>query len=72
MLFGIFKYRNSWHALRMAEEREQRQERKSISMGSERLRSEKRWLSERELVAIAVVKEAFSSHSGEAAQRGAS
>lgn len=34
LLFRIFKYRNSWHALRMAEEREKRQERKSISLSS--------------------------------------
>jgi len=31
----------------------------------------RRWLSERELVAAAAVKEAFSSHGSEAVQRGA-
>lgn len=67
-----FQVQNSWHTVRVAGEREKRQERKSIFPGSEKIEKWEKLMSERELVATAVVKEALSSHSDEAVQRRAS
>lgn len=68
LLFKNFKYRNSWHTEWQRKGKRGKRE-NPFPWTLKRLRSEKISLSERELVATAVVKDPLSSHSDEAVQR---